>query len=117
MIERYGGLEEENVYLVPANVNLDCAHNYPKSQAPRNARTSRKTVRLSNGVHPSADGYRQIGDSIYCWLKARLAETGDDARRQGPARDGQLQGSPSGQPQSRPRAAGRGSAADAGQAR
>ena len=26
----------------------------------------------NNGVHPNAEGYKQIGASIYAWLKARL---------------------------------------------
>jgi len=77
MMEHYGNREEENMWLVPANVNLDCVHNYPQRTAPWNSRTSQKGARLSNGVHPSAEGYRQIGDSIYCWLKARLAQSGE----------------------------------------
>jgi len=26
--------------------------------------------RLNNGVHPSAEGYQQIGDVLYSWLKS-----------------------------------------------
>ena len=74
MMARYGNREAENLYLIPANVNLDCVHNYPPRTAPWNARAQAKGTRLANGVHPAAAGYRQIGDSIYCWLKARLAE-------------------------------------------
>lgn len=73
MMATYGGREAERLYLVPAEVNLDCVHNYPQLAAPWNARTAEKGVRLNNGVHPSAEGYRQIGDSVYCWMKARLA--------------------------------------------
>jgi len=25
-------------------------------------------------VHPATEGYKQIGDTIYCWLKAMLAD-------------------------------------------
>jgi len=74
MIARYGNREAENLYLIPANVNLDCVHNYPQRTGPWNARSKVKGARLSNGVHPAAQGYRQIGDSIFCWIKARLAE-------------------------------------------
>jgi len=73
MIERYGGRGKEGIGLIPAFVNLDCRHNYPGSKAPWNQRASSSGTRLCNGVHPSAEGYRQIGDSIYCWLKAALA--------------------------------------------
>ncbi len=73
MLETFGNREAENIFLVPANVNLDCANNYPKRTAPANARTDIEAARLNNGVHPAPSGYRQIGDSIYCWIKSRLA--------------------------------------------
>ena len=73
MTAHYGGREGEHIYLVPAHVNLDCVHNYPQRAAPWNARTQTKGVRLANGVHPAREGYRQIGDTIYCWIKAQLA--------------------------------------------
>ena len=74
MTKHYGGREKEYLFLVPTNVNLDCARNYPQETAPWNARTEAKGTRLHNGVHPAGPGYVQIGDSLYCWLKARLAE-------------------------------------------
>jgi len=74
MIQRYGGREAENIFLVPANVNLDCERNFPQRSAPWNARTRQKGVRLNNGVHPSGEGYLQIGDSIYCWLKTQMPD-------------------------------------------
>ena len=74
MLEHFGEREPEHLYLVPANVNLDCVNNYPQRTAPLNARTEAKGSRLANGVHPASPGYRQIGDSVYCWLKACLAE-------------------------------------------
>ncbi|MCK5803020.1 MAG: SGNH/GDSL hydrolase family protein [Lentisphaeria bacterium] len=73
MMAHYGGREKENINLIPANVNLDCMHNYPSRTGKANSRSERKVTRLANGVHPAAEGYRQIGDSIYCWLKACLA--------------------------------------------
>ncbi|MBN2307560.1 MAG: hypothetical protein JXR94_01235 [Candidatus Hydrogenedentes bacterium] len=74
MAERYGDREAENLSLVPAYTNLDCAHNYPQHAAPWNARAATSAVRLHNGVHPAPEGYRQIGDSIFCWMKAQLAQ-------------------------------------------
>ncbi|NPV48209.1 MAG: hypothetical protein HPY69_14755 [Armatimonadetes bacterium] len=71
--EAFMGREAENVFFVPAYVNLDCVHNYGSSRAPANARTDVEISRLNNGVHPAASGYRQMADSIYCWLKATLA--------------------------------------------
>ncbi|MBN1341594.1 MAG: SGNH/GDSL hydrolase family protein [Phycisphaerae bacterium] len=73
MMAHYAGRAKDRVTLIPAYVNVDCLHNYPKQTAPWNARTSETGARLCNGVHPSAEGYRQIGDSVYAWMKARLA--------------------------------------------
>lgn len=63
MIESFGNRESENIFLIPSQLNLDCARNYPTAD----------NGRQNNGVHPSGDGYRQIGDSVYAWLKAQLA--------------------------------------------
>ena len=73
MIEKYGKREAEFIYLVPVKINLDCVHNFPTQKATWNSRTTVEGFRLNNGIHPVAEGYRQIGDTIYCWLKAQLA--------------------------------------------
>jgi lysophospholipase L1-like esterase len=70
VVQRYGGREGENIYLVPVYVNFDAEHSYPTSTASANARASEAVVRVYNGMHPSPEGYQQIADSIYCWLKA-----------------------------------------------
>lgn len=73
MLRTFGAREAENLFLVPTHLNLDCARNYPVTRAPANARSDEILTRQSNGVHPAAAGYRQLGDTIYCWLKAQLA--------------------------------------------
>ena len=72
LTEHYGKREQEDIYLIPANTNLDCMRNYPARSSIPNARATVKESRLANGVHPASAGYKQIGDSIYCWLKAML---------------------------------------------
>lgn len=64
--------ERPNVSFIPAYINLDCVHNFPSAVQPVNARNGETVVRQNNGVHPAETGYRQIGDSIYCWLKHQL---------------------------------------------
>jgi lysophospholipase L1-like esterase len=73
MIREYGGREAEHIYLVPVKINMDCEHNFPKLKAPWNSQTKVEGLRLNNGLHPTEEGYRQIGDTIYCWMKALLA--------------------------------------------
>jgi lysophospholipase L1-like esterase len=77
VVEKYTGCEAQNIFLVPAYVNLDCVHNYPATEAPANARADgpgSKVIRLINGVHPAGPGYKQMADSIYCWMKGMLSK-------------------------------------------
>ena len=46
------------IYVVPTHLNLDPVAGYPEN----------------NGVHPNTLGYRQIGASLYCWLKWRMEQ-------------------------------------------
>jgi len=71
-IATYGGREAEGIYLIPDHVNVDAVHCYPTTTGPANSRTAEKVSRQANGVHPSAEGYRQVADSIYYWMKGVL---------------------------------------------
>jgi len=55
-IAKFAGREAENTFVVPTELNIDPVDGYPEN----------------NGVHPNAFGYKQIGASIYAWLKSRL---------------------------------------------
>ncbi len=57
-ISRFANRETERLYVVPTQLNLDPVDGYP----------------TNNGVHPNDLGYKQIGASIYAWLKARVDE-------------------------------------------
>lgn len=57
-ISRFANRKSERLFIVPTQLNLDPVDGYP----------------TNNGVHPNDFGYKQIGVSIYAWLKARLAE-------------------------------------------
>ena len=46
----------EHFFVVPTQLNIDPVDGYPEN----------------NGVHPNGFGYRQIGVSVYSWLKWRL---------------------------------------------
>jgi lysophospholipase L1-like esterase len=55
-IAQFGGREKERLFLVPTELNLDPVGGYPDY----------------SDVHPNLAGYRQVGASVYAWLKARL---------------------------------------------
>jgi neutral ceramidase len=55
--KHFFGRAKENVELVPVGLGVDTWNGYPEG----------------NAVHPNETGYRQIGASIYAWLKHQLA--------------------------------------------
>lgn len=57
-IKQFDGRDAEQIFLVPTELNVDPIEGYPEN----------------NGVHPNATGYQQIADSIYAWLKCRMAQ-------------------------------------------
>lgn len=57
-IERFAKSKQAKRSIIPTQLNLDPIDGYP----------------TNNGVHPNAAGYKQIGASIYAWLKWRLDE-------------------------------------------
>ena len=63
-----------NVSLIPVFINLDCENNYPVKLENINARSQKKVLRHIQNVHPSQEGYHQIGDTFYCWLKYQLSK-------------------------------------------
>jgi lysophospholipase L1-like esterase len=68
-IEKWGGRERENLFLVPVHLNLDCVSGFELRAYPRNARATTQEWRVNDGAHMSAEGYLQFGDPIYAWLK------------------------------------------------
>jgi hypothetical protein len=70
LIATYGSLEASDIYLVPVHMNLDTYYNMQFAGAAAiNARTATTAARQDNGVHPDVEGYYQIADSVYCFLK------------------------------------------------
>ena len=60
--------------IVPVYINIDTENNYPEMVQPVNEGNPAKIRRQNNGVHPAPAGYYQMGDTLYCRLKAWLAE-------------------------------------------
>ncbi len=68
MVRHFSDRTDEHIYLVPNYLNLDAANHYPTWSPPINARADEKMPRVNDGAHPSEAGFRQIGDSVYCWI-------------------------------------------------
>ena len=58
-LARFANGVRAGVTVIPTQLNLDPIDGYP----------------TNNGVHPNSRGYKQVGASIYAWLKARLDAT------------------------------------------
>ena len=69
MMAHYATWPGGRVHLIPTHAMLDCRHNYPTARAAFNAQTEEQGVFQNNGVHPDPAGYRQIGDTVYGWLR------------------------------------------------
>ncbi|MEF3304407.1 SGNH/GDSL hydrolase family protein [Paenibacillus sp. GYB003] len=61
--------DRAGIELIPLHVNLDTARNMPVELIEGNARNVRTEIRQNNGVHPAPEGYRQMADVLYAWLK------------------------------------------------
>lgn len=70
MTAAFSGREEDRIHLVAAHLNLDPVNGFPAVTVAAHARTETTVVRQSNGVHPSGEGYRQIGDAVYAWMRS-----------------------------------------------
>ena len=71
-LKKFTNHPDKNISVIPTNINLDCENNFPVVSEPVNLGNTEKTTRQSNGVHPASAGYRQMGDTFYCWLKYQL---------------------------------------------
>lgn len=61
--------DRPGIDLIPLHVNLDSARNMQTEMTAANARNERQEICQSNGVHPAVEGYRQMADVLYAWLK------------------------------------------------
>ncbi|MBQ9337318.1 MAG: SGNH/GDSL hydrolase family protein [Lentisphaeria bacterium] len=72
--------KELKFIIVPVYINIDTENNYPWVEDAVNADNPAKVQRQNNGVHPAKPGYYQMGDVLYCRLKAWLAENTPKAK-------------------------------------
>ena len=73
LITEYGDRENENIYLIHINTNLDTKYNMGLETIPVNSRNTDVTYQSpigNGGVHPSGAGYWQIADIYTAFLKA-----------------------------------------------
>jgi lysophospholipase L1-like esterase len=75
MLNKFKNNKNKNISLVPVYVNLDTENGFPVWNEAIINGDKERVKRQRNGVHPSARGYRQIGNSFYAWMKCQMADT------------------------------------------
>ncbi len=70
LYERYTASEANNIYIVASGLSVDTVNNMPTTTQAINSHNPTLVTRQSNSVHPDVSGYKQIGDSIFAWIKA-----------------------------------------------
>ena len=70
MLAKFEG--DPRVSVIPTHLNLDCENHYPATVEPVSAGSAKTVRRLNNGVHPDEDGYHQIADTFYAWIRANI---------------------------------------------
>lgn len=74
LYQKFGDSGKDGISIIPAYVNVDCENNYPVKNSPVNARSKKPFSRPCNGVHPANEGYFQIADTLFSWIKYKLSE-------------------------------------------
>ena len=69
IIKQFKNREANNVYLVPFNCNLDTLNNFGSNSVAVNSRNTTLVTRQNNALHPNNNGYAQMADTVYYWLK------------------------------------------------
>jgi hypothetical protein len=60
----------QNIYVLPTNGSIDLMYNMQHTTSYPNARNNTDTITVgTNDVHPSNNGYWQIGDEVYAFIK------------------------------------------------
>lgn len=72
LIDTYGSMEADGIYLIPVHANVDPYYGMPfASAAAVNVRSATTIARQDNGVHPDVEGYYQMADAVYSFLKGQ----------------------------------------------
>lgn len=72
MLENYDttAMRSNKIFMPQFNCNLDRTYNFPQVEVPANSRTSKTIASWNNGVHPANEGYYQMGDVLWSFIKS-----------------------------------------------
>ena len=73
VMKRYHDSADKKIFIVPTYINLDTVHNFPVHKVPVNQGNKAMICRQRDGLHPSPEGGRQLGDTLYGFLKYQMS--------------------------------------------
>lgn len=68
---------DRRVFVLPIAQALDPRYGYLTVREPPFVHAPGRVVKLNNGLHPSLEGGRQIGDAVAAWVLCRYGEGGE----------------------------------------
>jgi lysophospholipase L1-like esterase len=68
-MQKYFAAKHPDIIMIPLTAGLDSEYNFAVSKEPASQHSKTIVLRHNNAVHPNHDGYRQLGDIYYAWLK------------------------------------------------
>ena len=68
-IIKYFGNKDPKIVILPSQVGIDSENNFSVRKEAASYGTKNMIFRQDNGVHPNVDGYNQLGDIYYAWMK------------------------------------------------
>ena len=68
-MQKHFAAKHPDIIMIPTGLGVDSENNFPVRKELANQRNKTIVARQNNGVHPNNDGYRQVGDVNYAWLK------------------------------------------------
>lgn len=69
LLLQFGNREGSNLFIVPYGSSLDTVNNFNSTTELANSRSAVMVTRENNSLHPGINGYPQMADSTYYWLK------------------------------------------------
>lgn len=69
-IKYYKGKESQGIYIVGTGYGLDVENNFPIETLTVNARSTKTETTQADPYHAVKEGYQQMGDQLFCWIKS-----------------------------------------------
>lgn len=67
-------MNDKAISTIPVFINIDRENCFPVRDEPVCINSNAMIKRQSNGVHPAREGFNQMADTVYSWLKYQMSD-------------------------------------------